>query len=491
MAKNKIKVVLINVIKDLECPPLTLAYLGTYIRKYNNVEVKIIDINFDNIFKEVNDFKPDLIGLSAHTITFNSAKKIAGELKKQTNAKIIIGGVHISTHPASFGKEFDIGILGEGEKILSKIIDLIEKNNLKTENLRKIKGIIFWNNGKTEITAEKELEENIDDIPAPDRTMLNKNYFKQKISYNKLKGEKVIEAGMMTSRGCPYNCSFCSAAAFWRKIRFHSPEYVAKEIKDLIDNFNVNYIVVYDDFFAISVDRLRKIREEMEKNKTLGKVKFSCSARVNVITDKLCEEMKKLGIITVNFGFESGSDKIIKMLKGESVTVKQNIDAAKMCIKYGFDVTGSFIVGSPEEKIEDTKKTLEVIKKMRKIGVSEIWCGIAVPYPKTKLWDYAVKNNLLKDFKWDVADPSYVHSTVFLDKDVNKKEFLKIFRQIKDECQGINPQHQSGIIKKIKERVYYNKFLYDFSSKMMGMMPSRVKKVIFYLTNIRGNLLTK
>lgn len=491
MAKNKVKLALINVIKDLECPPLTLAYLGTYVRKYNDVEVKIIDINFDNILKEISRFKPDIIGLSAHTITFNSAKKIAQELRKQTEAKIIIGGVHISTNPASFGKEFDIGILGEGEKTLSKIISLFEANKFDAENLRRIKGIIFWNNGKTETTAEKELEENLDEIPAPDRTMLNKAYFMPKISYNKLKGVKVIEAGMMTSRGCPYNCSFCSAAAFWRKIRFHSPEYVAKEIKGLIDNFNVNYIVVYDDFFAISVDRLKKIRKEMEKNKTIGKVKFSCSARVNVINDKLCEEMKKLGIITVNFGFESGSDKIIKLLKGESVSVKQNIDAAKMCIKYGLDVTGSFIVGSPGEKIEDTKKTLEVIKEMRKIGVSEIWCGIAVPYPKTKLWDYAVKKNLLKDFKWDEADPSYIHSMIFLDKDVNKKEFLKIFKQIKDECQGINPQHQSGIIKNIKERVYYNKFLYDISSKMLGMMPSGIKKVIFYLTNIRGNLSTK
>ncbi|MFQ5532178.1 MAG: radical SAM protein, partial [Candidatus Nanoarchaeia archaeon] len=73
--------------------------------------------------------------------------------------------------------------------------------------------------------------DNIDKIPMPDRSLLNKEYFKPKISYNKIMGERVVEAGLMTSRGCPYKCAFCSASAFWNKIRFHSPKYVAKEIK--------------------------------------------------------------------------------------------------------------------------------------------------------------------------------------------------------------------------------------------------------------------
>lgn len=486
-----VKIALINIIKDMECPPLTLVYLATYIQKHHKAEVKIIDINFEEPLEEIKKFAPDIIGISSHTIRFNYAKKLANQLKKITNAKIIIGGVHISTHPTSFSKEFDIAVIREGEKTLSEIIDLIEKNKFNTQNLKKVKGIMFWKDNKIIKTKPKEFLENLDEIPIPNRSFVNKKYFEPKISYNKIKGERVIEAGIMTSRGCPYNCSFCSANAFWTKIRFHSPKYVAKEIKYLVDNFNVNYIVIYDDFFAISQKRLNDVREELRKNNTLGKVKFSCSARANVITDDLCKAMKKLGVITVNFGFESGSNKILRKLKGENVTVEQNINATKKCIEHGLNVTGSFIVGSPEEKIKDMEQTLEVIKTLKKLGATELWCGVAVPYPKTKLWEYAVKNNLLKDFKWELANPSYIHNPVFLDKSINKKDFFKIFKEIKNESLDIALDKQSKFSRKIKEKIYYNKNLYSLSEKILQVLPKKIKAKLLSIFKVKGIMSTK
>lgn len=486
-----IKIALINIIKDLECPPLTLAYLGTYLKKHNKAEVKIIDINFDDVMPEIKSYNPDIVGMSAHTVRFNFAKELAKKIRKISKAKIVIGGVHISTFPESFSQDFNLAIIGEGEETFSKVVRLVEKGTLNNKELEKIKGMMFWDSGKVKKTETNQLMKDIDKIPIPDRSLFNKEYFKPKVSYNKLRGKKVIEAGILTSRGCPYHCTFCSASAFWNRIRFHSSEYVAKEVKYLIDNFNVNYLVVYDDFFAISVDRLTNIIKSMRKSKTLGKVKFSCSARANVITDELCKAMKELGIITVNFGFESGSDKILKKLKGENVTVQQNIDAVKICRKYGLDVTGSFILGSPGEKIEDMKKTLEVIKKMKELGASELWCGVAVPYPGTELWRYAIKNNLLKNFNWNYADPSYIHNPIFLDKSVSKKQFLDIFKEIKEISLDIAPGGKEDFANKVKERIYYNKTLYTLSAYCLRIFPKSIREKVLTLFNIKGTLSTK
>jgi magnesium-protoporphyrin IX monomethyl ester (oxidative) cyclase len=485
------RVAFVNITKDLECPPLTLCYLASYLKKNNQCEVRIIDINFEDIFQGIKSFNPDIIAISSHTIRFNEARKLAVSLKKISPAKIIIGGVHISTHKESFSKEFDIAVIGEGEKTFSSIVSLHDKNKLNLENLEKVNGIIFWKDNKRIKTPANPLEEDIDSIPFPDRSMLNKEYFKPKLSYNKVRGKEVIETGMLTSRGCPYKCAFCSASAFWSRIRFHSPKYVAEEIKYLVDNFRVNYIVIYDDFFAVSEKRLEEIKKEMKKNKTLGKVKFSCSARANVITDRLCVAMKELGVITVNFGFESGSERILKKLKGENVTVEQNLNAVKVCRKHGLDVTGSFIIGSPGEKIEDMIETKEMIKKMKEMGAMEIWCGVAVPYPGTKLWDYAIKNNLLKKFHWALADPSYLHNAIFLDKSVSRKEFYKIFKEIKDISMDIYNAKKPGLIRSVKEKFYYNKTLFYLSGKVLAALPNKLRERIIQKLGINENILTK
>jgi magnesium-protoporphyrin IX monomethyl ester (oxidative) cyclase len=484
------KIALLNITKDLECPPLNLAYIGAYLERENKSKVKIIDINFDNIYEEIKKFKPDIIGISSFTIKFNLAKEIAQNIKKFYSAPIIIGGVHISTHKKSFSKEFDMAVLGEGEETISKIIKLYDQKKFNAKEFKKLKGLLFWEGNNIVDTGAKELMKNIDILPIPNRHLLNKKYFLKKKSYNKIHGEEVIETGIITSRGCPYKCSFCSSSAFWNRIRFHSPKYIAKEIESLVKNFKINYIVVYDDFFAISKERLDQIIEELKKRKILGKVKFSCCARANVINDELCESMKQLGIITVNFGFESGSDKILKELKGDNVTVEQNINAVKKCISHGLNVSGSFIIGSPGETLENMKETLKIIKKMRKIGASELWCGVAVPYPGTKLWEYAKKKNLLKNFSWEKADPSYIHEPIFLEKSINQKDFIQMFKEIKNESQEINPNKQKSLIRNLKELFYYNYFLYKLSGRVLNNLPQSIRNKIFKKLNLRENLIS-
>jgi len=480
MEKNNsraVKLALVNITKDLECPPLTLVYLATYLKKHlkNRIKIKIVDINFEDPSKTIMRLKPDIVGISSMTIRYNYAKRLVEQLKKHADVPVILGGVHISTCPESFSKVFDIAVRGEGEKTILELIELFEKRRaFPVDELKKIKGIMFWDNSNAVRTEAREMLD-LKEIPVPDRDYLNPQYFWPRVSYNKIRGKKVIEAGMLTSRGCPYRCVFCSTSLFWNKIRFQAAEKVAKEIKYLITNFKVNYIVMYDDFFAITEDRATEIYNAMKKESLIGKVRISCSLRANLVTDKLCSILRKIGVVTANFGFESGSNRILQYLKAESVTVEQNKNAVRLCRKHGFDVTGSFMMGNPGEKMEDMQKTLELMGWMQKKGVIDLWCGVAKPYPATKFWEYGIKNNLIdENFNFDLVDPSYIHNPVFLDKSISKEEFFRIFREAKYISFSISNKNESRIARKIKDFVYYNKILCDIAKFMAQRMPDKI-----------------
>jgi len=477
-----IKLVLVNITKDTECPPLNLAYLATYLKKQlkDKIKIKVVDINFENPLEKILQLKPDIIGISSMTVRYNYANKLAKQVKRNLKVPIIIGGVHVSTCPESFSEFFDIGIAGEGEETTLELMKLfIKHKSFSPKYLQNIKGIIFWQNGKILKTEKRGLID-LDKLPIPNRKFLDKRYFLPKVSYNKIRGKRVIEAGMLTSRGCPYRCVFCSTSLFWNRVRFHSSERVAKEIGYLTKEFGVNYIVMYDDFFAITEERAQSIYDAMKKLGLIGRVNIACSLRANVVTDNLCRILKDMGVVTVNFGFESGSDRILRYLKAESVTVEQNKKAVILCRKYGFDVTGSFIVGSPGEKIEDMRKTLELIKWMNKQGAIELWCGVAKPYPSTQLWNYGVKNKIIdKNFKWDLVDPSYIHNPVFLDKSISKKEFFRIFKEIKRQSFNTSLcKKENSLLRELKDIFYYNTFLNNIGRATIRALPRPATRLI-------------
>ncbi len=465
---KKIKLALVNTIKDMESAPLGLAYLATFLKKNKNVEVRIVDRNFEEPFSVLKKLRPDVVGISSVTLTFNYAKKLARMIKGKLGVPVIIGGVHISTHPQSFSKEFNVGVLGEGEETLLELMEVFEGGKFDVERLRKIKGITFWNSGKVVKTEKRELID-LKKVAVPDRSFLDSRYFEEKITFNRLQGERVKEAGILTSRGCPYDCVFCSTKAFWSKVRFHSAEHVVSEIKMLHEDFGINFVNIYDDMFAVNLKILMRVLNGLKKENLVGKIKIACSLRANIVNDKICEILKEMGVVTVNFGFESGSEKILRYLKGENVSVDENKKAVELCRKHGLEVNGSFIIGSPSEKIEDMEATLDLMRWMKEKGARELWCGVATPYPGTRLWEYAISHGLLEKFEWDRANPAYVHEAVFLDKAVGKREFLRIFKKIKElsyESSVLQKQNKKSFVRKVRDFVYYNRVLFGVVSKL-------------------------
>lgn len=405
--------------------------LMTYLKHYSEfpLEMTLADANFDtNLMDKVISFKPDVVGISAMTIEYAQAIEFAKELKKRLNVPIILGGVHISTLPTSLHSSFDMGVIGEGEETLLDILKLYnQKKAFLPDDLRTIKGIVFYANNEKCIT-EPRVFLDLDNIPIWDRSLLNQGYFKPRRMHN---GKTGVSETIFTTRGCPYNCRFCSTKSFWKKVRSHSPEHVVKEIKYLYDIHKIKFIVIMDDLFTADRARIKEIIRLLRQEDLLGKITFSCNARANLVDENLCKLLKEMNVVYVGFGFESGSDRILKWLKkDDSLSAEKNKKAAKLCKDYGFIVEGSLIFGSPGETIDDMNKTLELIDYFIKIKLDNVWPFILTPYPATEIWEIAKQRGKVKDneMDWNLLSLNGTEP-ILLDETISREQFMQVFLQ--------------------------------------------------------------
>ncbi len=393
------KIALVSFRNDSTCPPLGLVQLGTFLQNKNH-KVEIIDFNWlgVNLF---DNYNYNFIGISSMTKDYGKAISLAKLIRIfKPNLPIIIGGVHISTMPKSMDKVFNIGIRGEGE------LNFIEALNIP--NLEKLRGKIL----------NPKPVSNIDELPHPNWDLVDKRYFENQP--NTTWGRFCREGVMLTSRGCPYKCAFCSTQAFWgNKVRFHSAEYVEQLVKDLVDR-GVTHIQVWDDLFTLNTPRLYEIADRIRKYK----VALNCQPRANLMSDKMCEDLINVGVKTCIFGFESGSQKILSYLKKDTVTIEDNYNAIRQCKKYGLGVQGSVIFGSPYETKGDMLDTLAFIKNAFRMGVERIWGFVLTPFPATEVWE------LLQTKVTDWSKLSHQNTTPYFG-DFTIQEFNQIMKKVK------------------------------------------------------------
>jgi len=415
--------------------------------------IKILDKNYCDIEQELDSFNPDMIGFTSMTVEYGKVIEFAKKIIEKHNVPFIIGGVHISTLPESFDRVFDVGIIGEGEKGLAEIVNLYLKKGIHwKEGLEKIKGIVYSNaERKLIITAPRPSIKNLDTLPIPDFTFVSKEYFKkEEIPSISAFG---IKAYLISSRSCPFSCVFCSTRRFWGNVRFNSPEYTAKMLKKIMEDTGGDYVKVMDDLFTVSAQRVKELREAFEKEGIMDKITgIECQPRVNLVTEELCEEMKKIKITTVNFGFESGSDKMLQWLKAGSATVEMNRQAVLMCVKHGFNVYGSLMYGSPGETIEDMKMTNDFIDFARKNGARYLWSFVATPFPATPFWDTALqRGKVSNDMNWELLGHHCIDTPLLLDDNIDKEEFKQVFLEGRAKLRKMK-------IKMVKDFLFKNPF---------------------------------
>lgn len=361
--------------------PLAFGYLKAYLDKY---------LENPPVFEFINDLsdigKYDVIAISSTSQDYSEAKRIAAEIKRVNKSIItILGGHHVTYLPYTLSPDFDFGVMGEGEQTFFELVQYFQ-NNGHGQELKNIKGLAIREYGKITLTGERDLIEPLDiSIPHPYRQANDTQY-------------------LFTSRGCPYKCAFCSSSAFWNKTRVFSAEYVVDEIEQILRLFpGTKHIPIEDDIFIIDLSRLEKIIPLLEERGLNRKVSFSFAVRANLVTDQLCELIQRINVQSVCFGAESGSDRILEILKPRS-TVAQNQAALDILHKHGIPVVCSFIVGIPTETEEEVSATYDFIIRNileKKLG-SFSTVNILTPMPGTEIWNQAITQGIINasDMEW-------------------------------------------------------------------------------------------
>jgi anaerobic magnesium-protoporphyrin IX monomethyl ester cyclase len=296
------------------------------------------------------------------------------------------------------------------------------------QDLKGIKGLIFpINKQELFLTPRRELIKNIDNIPIPDFKFLNRIYFKKmEILATASVGKRL---NLISSRGCPYKCLFCSTSHFWGKIRFHSAEYTAKMIRKAIDELGVDSVGFLDDLFAVNYERLNLFKNIFKKYGIFDHIQsIDCTQRTNLMTDRICEAINELKITALNFGFESGSDKILREIKCNSTSVDRNKNAILLCKKHGIGAFGSLMYGVPNETIEDMEKTNDFIDFAIEHRAKYIWSFVATPFPATPFWEIALHRGKVNNkMDWNLLSHHNVENPLLLDEGIDREEFKKVF----------------------------------------------------------------
>ena len=419
----KVKFLLINAIditKSLQTslPPLSLGYLVSSLReKYGNnlIDFKIID---RDVAVAIRTYKPDIVGITSVSQNFNFAMKYAKAAKKY-NIPVLVGGTHVTVLPSSMTRDMDVAVLGEGEEAIKELMEIfIQKKRFEINDLKKLKGLAFWEGKKIVQTEIRSPIMPMDAIPVPARDLM--------------KIEKCTH--VFSSRGCPYRCVFCASSRFWNKTRFFSAKYVVSEIKNLYENYGVREIDFWDDLFIVSKQRIKDIVSLLRKEKLLGKLTFSCAVRSNLIDESMAKLLKKLNVKGVSMGLESGTPRILDYLKGGNVNIKDHMRAIRVFKKYGIEPSASFIIGSPNETREEIMQTFKFIKdsKLRGFGIY-----VLTPLPGTPIWEYAKERGMVSEkMDWSTLNVEFLENhekAIILSETLKKKELYDLILKFKSE----------------------------------------------------------
>jgi len=371
-------------------PPISLLSIAGLMER-EKFEVKILDciseeLDFADIKREINAFAPALIIINISTATYYSDLEIVKLIRDITSCHITAIGVHVSVLPEIVLKEslLDSTIIGEPELTCLKLAKAIEKKS----SLKEIEAVSFKDDGKIIHNPRISFMEDLDKLPFPARHLVkNKNYILPLIN----RPYTLI----ISSRGCPYECIFCTARQYYgNKIRLRNSKGIADEAVEVIHKFNIKDIVMWSDTFTLVRSNILEICDEIKKRNL--KFNWMCNSRVDKVDEVLLKEMKEAGCSGISYGVESGVQAILDKAK-KAITLKQIEDAFKWTHQAKIQTLAHVIFGLPGETKSTIKITLNFVKKINP-DFAQFYC--AIPFPGTELYSLSEENGWLITDDW-------------------------------------------------------------------------------------------
>jgi len=347
--------------------------------------------------------KPRIVGITVPTACLAAVKKLVCVLRAALcDATVLIGGPHTSAMPEETLEytQADIAVVGEGEATMEELVAKL----LCNENIANVRGICYKTSGKYYVSPRRSPLEKLDALPFPARNLVSRARYGYYVPIPLPRGaRKSVFASMLTSRGCPHLCVFCSSkVTFGARYRARSPENVCREIESLTGDLGVNLIYFNDDTFTNDQNRISLLCDEI----LARKLSFSWLAetRVDCVTPELLEHMAEAGCKILTFGIESGHPDVLKRIK-KGINISQISEAFKWAKKAKIRVQANFMLGHPGETREEMQATIDLAKK-----INPFIAGFytVLPLPGTLLHKIAVKKHVL--------DEDFYSKLMFFDK---------------------------------------------------------------------------
>ena len=374
-------------------PPLGLALIAAVLER-EGYQVTVLDANALNLQPEAVVplvSNADIIGLTAMTPTINTAIAIARHLKKAyPDLPIVLGGAHATLLPEetlATALEIDIIVRGEGEGTIIELLPALEGKN----PLNEIAGISYRKDGEVVSNPARSKMVDLDSLPFLAYHLLPWQRYKPHPPL----GRALPFAVIVTSRGCPYRCAYCSKPVFGNKFRAQTPERVVEELAYYQDRLGIKEFAFYDDVFTLDKQRAHAIAEEIIKKEL--KIHWTCETRVNLVDRELLRHLKQAGCYSIAYGIESGSPEILRALD-KDITLEQAAEAVRLSRAAGLQTIGYFMIGSPGESPETIKQTIQFAKKL-KLDFAQF--AVTTPFPKTKLYDLYLNGRKSDDIPWE------------------------------------------------------------------------------------------
>ncbi|MFZ0892486.1 MAG: radical SAM protein [Thermoplasmata archaeon] len=363
-------------------PSLGLLTLAAYLRE-QNIEVEIADLTFarsvEALGVRLRTFAPEVVGVHTKTLMYARSLEIA-RMAHEARAWTVAGGPDAVTRPTPYlDGGFDAVAMGEGEVTLTEIAHTLHAE----QTVAGMAGVVTRNGDKLVRGPPRSFLPDLDALPLPAWDLVDmEGYLRQ---WERRTGER--RSAVLTSRGCPFDCSWCSKPTFGRTFRQQSPTRVLAELRALQDRFRVDYVRFCDDVFGINRAWLEELLGGLTGQGV--RIKFECLARVDLLKPDLLKRMRAAGLQRVYVGVESGSQKMLDLMN-RGTRLSQVERTAQALRDEGIRQFWFLMLGYPGETLEDIEATLQLF---RRFSPEEYSVSIAVPIPGTRFHE-AVKAKL-------------------------------------------------------------------------------------------------
>lgn len=369
-------------------PPLGLAYIGGALRE-NGYVVEAIDFNISGLGKRrleatLSRTEPQIVGISAHTETYPKALEIASIIKQaDPETFVVLGGAHPSVTYETTAKEssVDYVVVGEGDHTMLELTERITAGERPTD----VRGVAFETETGVRFTGRRPFIEDPDTLPSPARDLFPLHLYQSP-------GNLLFSRG-----GCPFNCHFCAVNSIWEegRRRFHSPERVIDEIRELVEGYGIDHVNFADDVFTLHRQKTEDLLDRLPSLELAQPWSFTCATRVDLVDGELLTRLADVGCTGIQFGVEAGSQKILETI-GKGISTDEIRKTVRQAVDAGLDVLASFMFPHPADTKSTIRSQIEFMNELHRLG-ADLSLAYTTPYPGTGYRELVQKGEIEAD----------------------------------------------------------------------------------------------